>query len=719
MIESNMDFGRSVGDSDAFFCDSSDSDLEKNGYFGTMELVNRELSWLSFNERVLQEAIDKKNPLIERIKFLGIYSNNLDEFFRVRVAAIKRMIVLKKKEVQGFEGGPKQLLEAIKQTVVRQQRLFEIAYQKILLELEREQVFHFDEVSATKEEKKVLSDYFHDKVKHSIIPILLDKRSKFPNLREEGIYLAIKLTNLDKEKVRYALIEIPPHIERFKVLTQEDGAHRVIILDDIVRLHLEDIFAIFKADRIDAFTFKFTRDAELDLEDSFALSLVDKMEKGIKDRKKGNPVRLVYDARMPVDLLDFLVRSLGLRLDENIIPGGKYHNFKDFMRFPDFGKKELLYLPQPPVSHPVLSRSASLFKQILEKDELLHFPYQKFDYVVDLLREASIDPKVEEIYINIYRVAGQSQVMNALISALKNGKKVNVVFELLARFDEENNLYYSNVLGELGARIVLGVPGFKVHSKQMLIKRVSNRKTQFVAYIGTGNFHEGTAKVYEDFGLLTANPKITNEVSKVFRFLENNVDRGLFRELIVSPFNSRRKLVSLIDEEIRKAKKGLPCGIFLKLNNLVDTKMVHKLYDASRAGVPVRILNRGMCALVPGIAKQSEHIQVRSIVGRYLEHSRVLVFGVGENQQVYLSSADWMMRNLDKRVEVATPVLDKELREQITAVLELQWRDNEKSRIIGPMQKNKYVKALEGDVVCNSQRELYAHYAAQAAKTHG
>ncbi len=709
-----MDFGRSVDQIDAFFHSSWEDYSEKNSYFGTVKLVNRELSWLSFNERVLQEAIDVKNPLLERIRFLGIYSNNMDEFFRVRVAGVKRMIEVRSKIVFGFEGGPKALLEAIKSIVVKQQRLFEVAYQKILKELEQENVMHLNETNVSEQEKVMLSDYYHTKVKHSIIPILLDKKSKFPSLREEGIYLAIKLTNIEKDKIRYALIEIPPNLPRFKVLTDSSGTQKVIILDDIVRLHLQDIFYIFNLDSIEAFTFKFTRDAELDLEDNLSLSIVEKMEKGIKGRKKGSPVRLVYDEGMPEDLLDFLVKSLGLKLDGNIIAGGRYHNFKDFMKFPDFGKDELLFVPQPPVPHPSLAKTKNLFKHLQEKDELLHFPYQKFDYVVDLLREAAIDPKVESVQINIYRVAKDSQIMNALLSALKNGKKVIVVFELLARFDEENNLYWSNILDELGAQVIFGVPGFKVHSKIMLITRKSAKKEQHVAYVGTGNFHEGTAKVYEDFGLLTSNSKITSEVIKMFRFFENNIDRGIFRTLIVSPFNSRRKLVALIEDEIKKAKSGEEAEIFLKLNNLVDSKMVEKLYDASNAGVKIRILNRGMCALVPGIKGQSEHIEIRSIVGRYLEHSRVMVFGAGEKRKVFITSADWMMRNLDKRIEVAAPILDKEIQNHFCNILELQWKDNVKARIIGPMQKNKYYKGASDDEQINSQNALYLLYKNQS-----
>jgi polyphosphate kinase len=703
----------SVEDFDAFFLHFFNEDVQKNFNFGNMEFVNRELSWLSFNERVLQEAVDTTNPLLQRIQFLGIYSNNMDEFYRVRVAAVKRMIEVKSKDIQGFTGTPKELLDEIKTRVLRQRRLFELAYRRILIDLEKENIHHLDENTVNDSEKDEIAVYFHSKVKHSIIPVIIDKPSKFPSLREEGIYLAIKMTNDFKNKVRYALIEIPPDLPRFKVLQGVNGANKVIILDDIVRLHLHQIFYIFRMDKIEAYTFKFTRDAELDLEDSFALSIVEKMEKGIKGRKKGDPVRLVYDERMPEDMIQFLVKTLKLRNTGNVIPGGKYHNFKDFMNFPNFGKKELLYPEQPPVPHPTFEHSQALFKQILEKDELLHFPYQKFDYIVDLLREAAIDPKVESVHINIYRVARTSQVMNALISALKNGKRVVVVFELLARFDEENNLYWSNILNEQGAHVIFGVPGFKVHSKLMMITRKSNQKQQVVAYVGTGNFHEGTAKVYEDFGLLTASSKITNEVAKVFRFFENNIDRGVFRELIVSPFNSRRKLVRLIDAEIEKSKSGKTGSIFLKLNNLVDPKMIEKLYEASKSGVQIRILNRGMCALVPGVENQSENIEIHSIVGRYLEHSRVLVFGEGDESKVYLTSADWMMRNLDKRIEVGVPIHNTAIKKQILDILELQWKDNVKARLIGPFQKNKYVKKEGQKLKINAQDELYRIYQEQ------
>ncbi len=676
-----------------------------------MKYRNPELSWLSFNHRVLQESLDQRNPLLERIKFLGIYSNNLDEFFKVRVAGVKRMVDQRTKSVYGFSGSPADLLNEIKALVLKQQRLFELSYQKILRELGKQNIRLIDETNANETQRKEISWYFDNEIKHLIMPILVDKKSKFPELRDDAIFLAVKLNYFDKIKVRYALIQIPSYVSRFYKLKEQDGVRNLVILDDIIRMHLPEIFKIFSADSTEAYTFKFSRDAEIDLEETQVLSLVDKMNKGIKDRKKGEPVRLVYDGHMPIDMVHQLMRMLGLRENENVIPGGKYHNFKDFMNFPDFGIPEHNHPPQPPVDHPVLCQQRFMFKHILKHDELLHFPYQRFDYIIDLLREAALDPKVESIRINIYRAARDSKILNALITALKNGKQVTVVFELLARFDEENNLYWSTKLDDLGATIIYGVPGFKVHSKLMLISRVSNRKRSHIAYVGTGNFHEKTARIYDDIGLLTGNSAIVNEVIKLFRFFENNVDRGRFSTLIVSPFNSRRRWVEMIDVEIAKAKKKQPAFIFLKMNSLIDEKMISKLYDASCAGVKIRVICRGMCSLVAGVPGQSENIEVRSIVGRYLEHSRVFIFGSEKHkQQVFIGSGDWMARNLDKRVEVITPIYDDHLAKQLNSYLSTLWTGNKKARVIDALQKNEYVKS-NGNLI-EAQTALYEFYKA-------
>lgn len=673
-----------------------------------MKLINRELSWLSFNERVLQESLDPTVPIVERIRFLGIYSNNMDEFFRVRVASINRMIAIKDKRVEGFSGSPKALLDEIQLTVKKQRRVFDLAYQRIMKELEGKNVIHVNEKTVNEADRRWLEEYFTSDLKQDITPIILDKKRKFPRLQDKGIYLAVRFA-IKSGKVQYALIQIPSTHDRFHTLPGKKNEKHVILLDDIIRLHLDKIFSIFKYDKIEAYTFKFTRDAELDLDDDISISMMDKMEDGIRNRKKGEPVRFIYDEEMPGDLLNFLMSSLGIEKDDHIAPSGKYHNFKDFMRFPNFGNPDFVYDKLAPLNHPDLVNQKSVIKTVQCQDILLHYPYQKFDYIVDLLREAAIDPKVKSIKINIYRVAKRSQVIHALINAIKNGKKVTVVVELQARFDEENNMYWSNVLREHGAKLIYGVPTLKVHSKLIHITRVSSKKTQFISHIGTGNFHGGTAKIYGDFGLLTSNPAITKEVDKVFTLLENNIERGIYRNLMVSPFNTRRKFVELITREMKNAKKGIEAKIDIKLNNLVDKKMIYKLYDASKAGVKIRIICRGICCLVPGVAKQSENIKVISIIDRFLEHTRFFVFYNNGKPEYYISSADWMTRNLDKRIEVSAPILDEKIQKEIAQIFEIQWKDTAKARLLDANQRNKQIKPEEGEPF-RSQYETYNYY---------
>jgi polyphosphate kinase len=672
-----------------------------------MELINRELSWLAFNERVLQEAMDDKVPLIERMHFLGIYSNNLDEFFRVRVANIRRMIGVNKKRIDGFNGTPNELYNEIRKTVLKQQIKFEETYLGLKKELAAQHIFHVDDTISDEKQLHELLNYFNQELKHSIVPIILDKKTPFPRLKDSSIYLAIKIISDDFQKVKFALIQIPSEFPRFYRM-KEDSDKFVILLDDIIRLNLKNIFQIFPYDTIEAYTFKFTRDAELDLDDDISVSFFDKIEKSLKQRKKGKPVRFVYDERMPKDLLDYLLKSLNLKFGVNTIPGGKYHNFKDFSKFPSFEHPEFLYKEQKPLAHPILENKRSLIKTILNQDVLLHFPYQKFDYVVDLLREAAIDPKVVSIKINVYRVARNSQVMNALMAAIYNGKNVTVILELQARFDEENNIYWANTLKENGARVIYGLQDLKIHSKLMQIARISNRQEQLITYVGTGNFNEKTAEIYGDLSLLTSNVLISREVKKVFRLLENNMERGLFKQLLVSPFNARRKIVALIDLEIKNAKNGLPSLIRLKLNNLTDRKMIEKLYEASQAGVKIEMIIRGICCLIPGVKGQSENITAISIVDRYLEHTRFMIFCNNQKPLYYISSADWMERNLDKRIEVAVPILSSELQAEIDTIFNYQWRGSVKSRLFRKDLKNVYRKAVGKPF--HAQLELYNYY---------
>lgn len=670
-----------------------------------MNLINRELSWLSFNERVLQEALDPNVPLTERMRFLGIYSNNLDEFFRVRVANLKRVMEFKNEKIQGFKGTAEELYVEIRKVVMKQQELFEAAYQQIKHEFEAHQVQIVDETALDLHELAQLDFFFHDKLKHAIFPILLDKKRALPKLRDYAIYLGVKIKS--KTRVRYALIQIPTEYTRFFTLKQNEG-QKVILMDDIIRLYLLEIFSVFKPIDVEAYTFKFTRDAELDLDDDLSLSFFEKIEKSLKQRKKGEPVRFVYDAKMPNDLLQFLLQQLDLKKGVNTIPGGRYHNFKDFMRFPDFGNPEFRFQAQQPVAHPLLQRSKSIIQTILKQDILLHFPYQQFDHVVDLLREASLDPKVKEVKINIYRVAKNSEVMNALLACIFNGKQVTVVFELQARFDEENNLWWSNRLKDFGANVIYGLQNLKVHSKLLQIKRINDGKTQYITYVGTGNFNEGTATIYTDLALLTANKDISAEVSRVFGLLENNLERHTFRYLMVSPFNTRRKLMALIDREIKFAKAKKPAWMRIKINNLTDVKLIEKLYAASKAGVKIEMIIRGICCLKPGVKGLSENITAISIVDRYLEHARFVIVSNGGTPETYISSADWMERNLDQRIEVGAKILDLQIQAEIALIFDYQWRGSVKARSISANYKNLYSKRDLPPF--HAQQQLFAHY---------
>jgi polyphosphate kinase len=674
-----------------------------------IQLFNRELSWLSFNERVLQESLDSRNPLIERMRFLGIYSNNMDEFFRVRVANLRRMIAVKNKKVTGFDGSPKDLLNEIRLVVLRQQKQFDLAYQKILRELGKHEIYHVDEHQLNEDQIKELRAYFNLKLKHSIVPIMLNAATPFPRLKDSGVYLAVKMTNVRSTRVRFALIKIPSTISRFYIIKEEEST-KVILLDDIIRLNLDTIFSIFVYHKIEAYTFKFTRDAELNIDDDITTSLKEKVEESIKLRKKGDPVRFVYDQEMPQDMLAYLLSKLDLEYGINTIAGGRYHNFKDFMSFPDFGRTDFVFPPLPPLNHPVLEGQKSLIKTILKQDVLIHYPYQRFDYLVDVLREAAIDPHVKSIKINVYRVTRESQVLKALMNAVSNGKQVTVFLELMARFDEENNLYWSNRLKENGAIVLHGGQDIKVHSKLIQITRVSNKKKQYITHVGTGNFHEGTAKIYGDLSFFTTDEKIGLEVAKVFEILEDD-DHQLnrrFKELLVSPINTRQRLITLIKNEIAFAKEGKEAAIYIKLNNLTDPEIITWLYKASNAGVVVQMIIRGVCSLIPGVEGLSENISVISIVDRFLEHARMLKFNNDGQPLYYISSADWMERNLDKRIEVTCPIYQEHIQKEIDLIFDYQFKGNSKTRIIGKQQKNKY-KKIEKKLF-HAQLELYNYY---------
>ncbi|WP_321997918.1 polyphosphate kinase 1 [Draconibacterium orientale] len=659
------------------------------------KFINREISWLSFNERVLQEAQDPETPLFERIRFIGIFSNNLDEFFRVRVAAVRRMVDLGRDE-ENLLGDmtPDELHTKIQEIVIQQQNKVQEIYANILDELEANNISIINEKDLTEKQGKFVRNYFYEKVLPNLVPIMLSKKNKFPYLRDRSVYLAVKLWKKeDPEDLAYSLIRIPGRsVPRFLVLPEENGKQFVLFLDDIIRFCMADIFFYFDYDMYGAYTIKITRDAELDLDDDISKSFVEKMSQSLKKRKKGKPVRLIYDREMPEDLLKFLLKKMKLTEGSDASPGGRYHNHKDFMNFPEIGKKKHYYTKLPPFRHKDLPPFTSIMKMMREKDIMLHYPYQTFNHFIDFLREAAIDPQVKEIGLTIYRVAPASKVVNALLNAVRNGKKVTVIIELQARFDEEANIFWSNKLQEEGATVINGIPGMKIHSKLAWVHREEEDMMRNYAYIGTGNFHEGTARVYADDGLLTTDPRLANEVEKLFDFFKQNFLRHDYKHLIVSPFTMRQTWEENIENEIALAKQGKPAWMTLKMNSLIDPKMMRKVYKAAQAGVKVKLIVRGIFGLQVGLNGFSENITAISIVDKYLEHSRIFLFGAGGEEKMYISSADWMPRNLNRRIEVACPIYDENIKTELKKMLEIQLQDNSKARILDPELSNKYTK---------------------------
>mgnify|MGYP001114411557 FL=1 len=654
----------------------------------------KELSWLSFNERVLQEAMDKTVPLIERVRFLGIFSSNQDEFFKVRVSDVKRRILIN--EVHGGDDEAKVLLRAIQQKVMALGEAFDNTYKELLIALARHNIFLVNESQLSESIQQWLRVFFREKVLRHIIPILLNKEvNPVKFLKDEHTYLAIEMKK-NGQVIQYALVEVPTDdLPRFFQLPPEGTRRKkqIIILDNVIRFCLDEIFkGFFDYDEIAAYAVKLTRDAEYDLSDQLDLSLVDKMSDGLKQRLTAMPVRFVYEREMPAAMISFLKLKLQISSYDAIMPGGRYHNFKDFIGFPNVGRDYLENPKLPALDCRDFDGFVNAFDAIAKQDILLYYPYHKFHHFTELVRQAAFDPAVSAIRINIYRVAKKSRIIHSLIDAANNGKKVTVVVELRARFDEAANIDWANILTDAGVKVVFGVPSLKIHSKLCLITRHENGEAVRYAHIGTGNFNEKTAKIYTDFSLLTRHPDITAEVESVFEYIEYPYRRYKFNHLLVSPINSRRQLYRLIDNELANAKTGQPSGITLKINNLVDRDLIDRLYAAGQAGVPIQMIIRGMCALRPGVPGLSDNIRVISIIDRFLEHPRVMVFHNKGNPQLYISSADWMSRNIDGRIEVGTPIYDERLKQRILDILELQLSDTCKARVIDADQKNEYVK---------------------------
>lgn len=667
--------------------------------------IPKEISWLSFNERVLQEAENHDVPLIERFKFLGIYSNNLDEYFRVRVATLRRLSQFgsKSKSVLGYS--PKETLKSVHDIVLSQNSRFEKIYSGLLQELDEHKIHIINEKQLLPEQVEFVKNYFHNEVRTRLMPFLIEKDSKLPNLTDDAIYLAISLKNRKTDNKRYSLLEIPTNVlPRFVVLPEIEEDKYVIFIDDIIRFGLKDIFFIFDFDEISAYTIKLTKDAELEIVDDISESYIDKMSRSLQQRKWGSPVRFIYDREMPEEFLKVLTGKLNFGPDDVVIPGNRYHNFKDFIKFPRLGKKKFYFEPFVPITHKDIPLGRSILSAIKKKDIMLFFPYQPFDYFIDLLREASIDPYVTSIQITLYRLARNSSVINALLNAVRNGKRVTTVVELQARFDEEANISWGNKLMEEGVKVIYGVPGLKVHSKLCLISREKNNIIQRYAAVGTGNFNEDTARIYTDHLLLTTNKKITYEVYKAFSFFNVNYRKDNFYHLVLSPFFLRNKITLLIDNEIKNAKAGKKAFIYLKLNNITDNDIINHLYEANKAGVTIRLIIRGMLSLVPGLRNKSENIKAISIVDRFLEHTRFMIFCNGGNEECFISSADLMTRNIEHRIEVTCPVFDKSIRNEMKEIFEIQWSDNVKARKLDGTLSNTFVKP--GNRQVRSQTEV-------------
>jgi polyphosphate kinase len=677
--------------------------------------IQRDVSWLSFNARVLQEANDPTVPLKERIRFLGIFSNNLDEFFRVRVATLKRMLELsekKKKLNMHLEEDPQDILDQIQTVVLQQQNEFNRIWEDILKELKKEKIVLVDENHLTREQKIFVTKYFDEEVRSNIIPLMIESLPQLPYLRDKSIYLGVVMRKKHSAyEQKYALIEVPAKaVGRFIQLPSKTNMKQIILLEDVIRFNLPHIFSYFDYHSFDAHIFKVTKDAEIDIDNDVSTTFVEKIEKGVKNRRKGKPVRFVYDKEMDAGLLEYLIRRLSLNRKSNLIPGGRIHNFRHFMDFPDvFDTKSTR---RASFTHPSLQRSVRVTDVIVKQDVMLHFPYHSFNTVTDLLREAAIDPDVRSIKITAYRLASNSKVINALINAARNGKEVVVMLELKARFDEEANLEWRKALEEEGVKVLLGVDKMKVHAKLCIIKKRQGNKTIQYGFVSTGNLNEKTSAVYSDHCLLTANRNIMADINRIFSAIENwktgMQQLRMCKTLMVCPVSMRRSLIALINREIKHARAGKEALIILKVNSLSDATLILKLNEAAKAGVEIRMIVRSIFCAVTHPKKTKGKVSAISIVDEYLEHARVMIFHNLGKEKIFISSADWMVRNLDHRIEAAVPVTDPAICAELKEIIHIQLRDNIKARILDNDLSNNYVPST-GKKKVRSQIETY-HY---------
>ncbi len=669
---------------------------------------NRELSWLDFNERVLQEAADITVPLIERLRFIGIFSNNLDEFYKVRYATVKRLALSKEKVKKFYKGeNAKDLLNLITERAIELQNRSNLILDFILKDLEKENIFIVDEEAIPKDSISYIESFFLDKIQPKLKIVLLNEKDDFPQLSESSCFLIIKVESKNKN-LNYAIIQFPDEFERFIVIKNQDVKY-VIMIDDIIRYHLFEIFKIFNPSNISANMIKFSRDAELDFDDDISKSYLEKISQSVKDRLKGDPLRFVYDKEIDPNTLKFLLEKMNINSEiDSVIPGGKYHNKKDYMNFPILNN-DLAY---DKIEHLVIKdfyKHKTVFESIDERDFLVHTPFHKFNHILTFLSEASIDPDVKRICITIYRLSKLSSVANTLINAAKNGKEVVVQIELQARFDETNNIDYAKLMQDQGVKLIFGIPTLKVHAKVCVVEKLINNKILKYGFISTGNFNESTAKIYTDFTIFTSNQSLLDEISNVFEFFSFNYKKFEYEKLIISPYNTKKFFKSLIKNEIKNAKRGKDAFIKIKLNNITNYEMVEELYKAAEEGVKIYLVVRGICCLIPNQKNAHNNIELISIVDKFLEHTRMFIFCNNGKNKTYISSADWMTRNLDNRVEVTIPIEDEKISNQLNDIFSIYWNDNQKSRYVNSENNNEYRKNELGIIRSQSQVYNYHH----------
>ena len=669
---------------------------------------NRELSWLDFNERVLQEAADITVPLIERLRFIGIFSNNLDEFYKVRYATVKRLALTKERVKKFYKGeNAKDLLNLITERAIELQNRSNLILDFILKDLEKENIFIVDEQAIPKDSISYIESFFLDKIQPKLKIVLLNEKDDFPQLSESSCFLIIKVESRNKN-LNYAIIQFPDEFERFIVIKNQDVKY-VIMIDDIIRYHLFEIFKIFNPSNISANMIKFSRDAELDFDDDISKSYLEKISQSVKDRLKGDPLRFVYDKEIDPNTLKFLLEKMNINSEiDSVIPGGKYHNKKDYMNFPILNN-DLAYDKIEQLVIKDFYKHKTVFESIDERDFLVHTPFHKFNHILTFLSEASIDPDVKRICITIYRLSKLSSVANTLINAAKNGKEVVVQIELQARFDETNNIDYAKLMQDQGVKLIFGIPTLKVHAKVCVVEKLINNKILKYGFISTGNFNESTAKIYTDFTIFTSNQSLLDEISNVFEFFSFNYKKFKYEKLIISPYNTKKFFKSLIKNEIKNAKRGKDAFIKIKLNNITNYEMVEELYKAAEEGVKIYLIVRGICCLIPNQKNTHNNIELISIVDKFLEHTRMFIFCNSGKNKTYISSADWMTRNLDNRVEVTIPIEDEKISNQLNDIFSIYWNDNQKSRYVNSENNNEYRKNELGIIRSQSQVYNYHH----------